>query len=158
MGVYGWLLVEAKLFEFVVDEGVSILRIFERSKGILKSVFLGKGSGLWLETVKDMLQVEGQKLFTKTFWFGSRAFLAQQGSNKNMRFLALAEYEGGSWKGYLVILEGRGWFRLPVAQRHGTPYLRRCWQWRIGSEKGQQPASLKKWEMVARKQTYVEVW
>ena len=84
MGVHGWLLVEAKLFEFVVDEEVSILQIFKRSKGILRSVFLGKASGSWLEMVKDLLQAEGQKVFTKTFQFSSRAFLAQWGSNKHV--------------------------------------------------------------------------
>jgi hypothetical protein len=36
MGVSGWLFAEAKSFEFVVDEGVSILRIFERSRGIFR--------------------------------------------------------------------------------------------------------------------------
>jgi hypothetical protein len=107
IGVHGWLLVEAKSFEFVVDEEVSILQIFERSKGILRTVFLGKTSGSWLETVKDLLQAEGQKVFAKKFRFSSRAFLAQRGSNKRMCFLALVEYEGGSWKGYLVIPEGR---------------------------------------------------
>ena len=57
MGVSGWLYLESKSFKFAVEEGVSVLLIFERSRSVLCSVFLGKISMSWLlETVEALPQ------------------------------------------------------------------------------------------------------
>lgn len=59
MGNSRWFFVKSKLFEFAV-EGVAVLQIYERSRGILCSVFLGEVSVAWLLAIVEALsQVEG---------------------------------------------------------------------------------------------------
>lgn len=86
-----------------------VLRIYERSRGVLCSVFLGKVSVIWLlATMEALSQVEGLKEFVKSSKVGNKAFIALHCSNKHGCFLAVAEYGGGGWKGLVVILKGRG--------------------------------------------------
>lgn len=108
MGFLRWFYIEAKSFKFAVEEGVSVLWIFERSRGVLRSVFLGKVSVAWLlDMVEALTQAEGLKECLKSSRVGSRAFLAQC-SNRQGCFLALAEYGGGGGRrGCIVILEGK---------------------------------------------------
>jgi hypothetical protein len=44
MGKSRWFFLESKSFEFAVKEWFSVLRIYERSRGVLCSVFLGEVS------------------------------------------------------------------------------------------------------------------
>lgn len=88
-------------FEFIFEVGVSVLRVFEKSRGSIRSVFLS-----WW-TPQSLFEAKGAKEFVKSPRVGSKAFIIQCCANKFDRFLAITEY-GGEQKGSMVILEGRG--------------------------------------------------
>jgi hypothetical protein len=88
--------VESNSFEFICEEGVSILRVYEKSRGFVRLVSLGKVSVLWLMVTRALLQVEHSKYFVKSSRVGIKAFIAQCGLNHFGRFLAIAEYRGDS--------------------------------------------------------------
>jgi hypothetical protein len=62
--------VESKEFELVVKGGLSGVRIFERSHGKQRSIFLKKDDLAWLgHIVEEMVAVESSEIF----WDQSRA-------------------------------------------------------------------------------------
>jgi hypothetical protein len=93
--------------------GFSVLQIIERSKGVSQVIYLGKVSVAWLlTTVEALTQWEGLKEFVKSSRVGNKAFIALRCSNNHGCFLALVEYGGGGWRGFIVIpkgREGKGW-------------------------------------------------
>jgi hypothetical protein len=56
MGFLRWLFVEVKSIEFAFKVGVLVLRVFERSRGTVCSVFLGKVTVSWLLATLEALQ------------------------------------------------------------------------------------------------------
>jgi hypothetical protein len=52
MSLSRWLFVESKLFEFAM-EGVSVLLVFERSRGCMRFVSLGKETMHWLVAIME---------------------------------------------------------------------------------------------------------
>ena len=55
MGLLIWFYVKAKAFEFSVEEGHSMLRIFERSREVSWAVYQGKVSVAWLLAIVETL-------------------------------------------------------------------------------------------------------
>lgn len=100
----------AKSFEFAMEEGVSILRVIERSRGLVRSVSsLGRVIVNWLlATMEELLLAEALKDFLKSSKVGSKAFIANRFLNKLGINLGVAEYGGGGRRGIVVISKGRG--------------------------------------------------
>ena len=115
MGGSLFCFVESKSFEFSVEEGGSffLLRIYERGRNSLRSVFMGK------ECAKRMLSImekfilsELPEHFARTVREGETVFIIQSGSNTHGYYLMISELLHGRRKGFLVIPEGRmghGW-------------------------------------------------
>jgi len=56
LGWSRWFFVESKSFELVCEEGVSVLRVYERSRHFVRLVSLGKVSVSWLpDTMTTLL-------------------------------------------------------------------------------------------------------
>ena len=115
MGGSLFFFVESKSFEFSVEEGGSffLLRIFERSRDSLRSVFLGKESAkILLSLMENFIYSESPGHYARTVREGETVFILQSGSNAHGSFLMIFELLHGSRKGFLVIPEGRmgnGW-------------------------------------------------
>jgi hypothetical protein len=63
--------------EFVCVEGVSVLRVYERSRGLVQSISMGKVTVSWLlDTVRALLQVDSSKEFVKSSRVGVKDFIA----------------------------------------------------------------------------------
>ena len=115
MGGSIFLFVESKTFEFSVEEGGSyfMLRIYERFKDSLWSVFLGKESVKRLLTnVEELISNIPPRNFSRTFRDGSKVFILQLGSNAHGSFLMISKLLHGCRKGSIIVLEGKlgsGW-------------------------------------------------
>jgi hypothetical protein len=58
------------------EVGVSVLQVFERSKGSVCSVFREKVTVSWLlATMEALFQAEGSKVFVKSSRLGNKAFI-----------------------------------------------------------------------------------
>jgi hypothetical protein len=67
---------------------MSILWVFERDRGPVRSVFLGKVIVSWLlDTMESLFPAEGAKEFVKFSRVGSKAFIIQ--------YCVVMEYGGG---------------------------------------------------------------
>ena len=115
MGGSIFLFVESKSFEFSVEGGGSyfMLRIYERFKDSLRSVFLGKESAKRLLTiVEELMSNIPPRNFARTFRDGSKVFILQLGSNAHGSFLTISELLHGRRKGSIIVPEGKlgsGW-------------------------------------------------
>jgi hypothetical protein len=90
MASSSWFLVEAKSFKFVWVEGVSDLRVYKRSRGLIRSIAMGKATmSRLLDTMKALLHAESSKEFVKSSWVGANAFIAQRGPNRCSRFVSI---------------------------------------------------------------------
>ena len=115
MGGSLFFFVESKSFEFSVEEGGSffLLRIFERSRDSLRSVFMGKECAKRLLSImENFIFSEPHEHFARSVRDGKTVFILQSGSNAHGYFLMISELLHGRRKGFLVIPEGRmgnGW-------------------------------------------------
>jgi hypothetical protein len=70
--------VEAKSFEFAFEEGVSVVRVYKRRRGIMHYVSLRKASVYWLlATMQVLLLAKGSKEFLKSSRVASKAYFAR---------------------------------------------------------------------------------
>ena len=115
MGGSIFFFVESKTFEFSVEEGGTyfMLRIYERNKDSLWSVFMGKESGKRLLTyVEDLMSHSPLEQFARTFRDGNKVFILQLGFNAHGSFLMISELDHGCRKGLIIVPEGKlgsGW-------------------------------------------------
>ena len=115
MGGSIFLFVESKSFEFSVEEGGSffLLRIFERFKDSLRSVFLGKEGAFRLLTYfEELISKSRQENFARTFREDNKVFILQMGLNAHGSFLMISELLHGRRKGLIIVPEGKlgsGW-------------------------------------------------
>lgn len=80
MGLSRWFFVETKSFEFAMEEGVSVSRVFERSRGIMHSISMGNVTVLWLLAIlEELLKVEASKVLLKSSRVGSKAHTLSRG-------------------------------------------------------------------------------
>ena len=101
MGGSIFFFVESKTFEFSVEEGGTnfMLRIYERNKDSLRSVFMGKVSAKRLLTYLEDLM-------------SHKVFILQLGFNAHGSFLMIFELDHGRRKGLIIVPEGKlgsGW-------------------------------------------------
>jgi len=60
-----------------------------------------------LPMVVELTWLFGAKEFVKSFKEGPKVLIVQSGGNSSGRFLEVAVYRVGGWKGLILILEGR---------------------------------------------------
>ena len=115
MGGSIFFFVESKSFEFSVEEGGSffLLRIFERFKDSLRSVFLGKEGAFRLLTYfEELISKSRQENFARTFREDNKVFILQMGLNAHGSFLMISELLHGRRKGLIIVPKGKlgsGW-------------------------------------------------
>ena len=106
--------IESKFFQLVVEEGGRYfsVRIFERSRYFIKSVFMGKNAALWLLQSTEQMVVGISPKHFYTFREGDVAYTLQRTSNSFGLFLLLTELKVGGSMRSIIIPEGRaknGW-------------------------------------------------
>ena len=114
MGGVRSFFIESKLFELVVGEGglYFSLRIFERSRYFMKSVFMGKKVAQWLMKSLEQLVVGSSLKYFYSFREGDSAYTLQWSSNSFGLFLLLTELKVGRSRRSIIIPVGRaknGW-------------------------------------------------
>lgn len=93
MASSSWFHVEAKSFEFVCVKGVSVLRVYERSRRLVQPISMGKVTvSRLLDTMRSILPAESSNKFVKSLRVGVKAFIAQCSSNRFGCFVAVMEY------------------------------------------------------------------
>ena len=110
MGGVRRFFIESKLFQLVVEEGGRhfSLRIFERSRYFMKSVFMGKKVAQWLMKSLEQLVVGSSLKYFYSFREGDSAYTLQRSSNSFGLFLLLTELKVGKSKRSIIIPVGRG--------------------------------------------------
>ena len=107
--------VESKTFEFTVEEGGMFyqLRIYEKGRDSLRSIFMGKGCAKrLLFNVEELIAGQSRGQFAKSFREGDKCFILQLGSNSYCFFFVISELIHGRRKGSIVVPEGKsgsGW-------------------------------------------------
>jgi len=98
-----------------VGGGCTGIRIFEKRKGVTRSILLDKDEAAWLlKFFHDLVTVKDHRVFWNQSVSGVPRILAQQCSNRNGFFLTIEEYEGGRRGSVLVPkgIFGEGWKRF----------------------------------------------
>ncbi|KAL0010665.1 hypothetical protein SO802_005773 [Lithocarpus litseifolius] len=110
MGGVRSFLIESKFIQLVVEEGgcYFLLRIVERSKYFLRSVFMGKNASQWLMNHIEHIVVGASSKQFFTFREGDIAFTLQRSSNSFGQFLLLTELKVGGSRRSVIIPEGKG--------------------------------------------------
>ena len=121
MGGSRCFFIESKLFQLVVEEGGQYysLRNFERSRYLMKSVFMGRNADQWLMKSLEQIVVGFSPKFFYSFRDGDVAYTLQQNSNSFGLFLLLTELKVGGSRRSIIIPVGsamNGWrvFRLEL--------------------------------------------
>ena len=115
MGGSLFFFIESKSFEFSVEEGGTffLLRIFERGRDSLRSVFMGKESAKrMLSMMEDFISTKPPGHFARSVRDGETVFILQLGSNAHGSFIMISELLHGRRKGFLIVPEGKsgsGW-------------------------------------------------
>ena len=114
MGGVRSFFIESKLFQLVVEEGGRYfsLRIFERSRYFMKSIFMGKQVAQWLMKSLEQIVVGSSSECFYSFREGDLAYTLQRCSNSFGLFLLLTELKVGGSRRSIIILVGRaknGW-------------------------------------------------
>ena len=87
-----WL-VESKEFEILIKVGTAGVRMFERSKGKQRTIFLKRDELAWLVgIVKEVVSEEKSKVFWDQSRAGYPLFIAQKCANRHGRFLTFKEF------------------------------------------------------------------
>ena len=114
MGGIRSFFIEFKFFQLVVGEGGNFfsLRIFERGKHFMKSIFMGKNAALWLmkNIEHTVFGVNPKQFFTLRE--GHTVFTLQRGSNAFGQFLLVSELKVGGHRRSVIIPGGKaqnGW-------------------------------------------------
>jgi len=105
--------VEAKDFFSLAKFGSLELRLEEKRKSFSSVVVLGSLCSAWLvATVKEALKLPRVGDFVKSFREDSKVLIVRRGRNQVERFLEVASFAIGGWKGFIWLpegREGRGW-------------------------------------------------
>ena len=114
MGGVRSFFIESKFFQLVLEEGgrYFLLRILERGKFFMRSVFLGKTAALWLmNSIEELVVGKSSKQFF-IFKEGDTAFTLQRSFNSSGQFLLLTELKAGGSRRSIIIPVGKeklGW-------------------------------------------------
>ena len=108
MGGFCSFFLESKFFQLVVEEGGQFfsLRIFERSRYFMKSVFMGKNGAQWLMRSIEQIVVGISPKNFYTFREGDLAYTLQWSFNSFGMFLLLTEFKVDGSRRSIFIPEG----------------------------------------------------
>ena len=114
MGGFCSFFIESKFFQLVVEEGgrYFLLRIFERDKYFMRSVFMGKIAAQWLMNKIEHIVVGAYSKQFFTFRDSDIAYTLQQSTNSFGQFLLLIELKVGGSRRSIIIPVGKeknGW-------------------------------------------------
>ena len=101
--------IESKRYDFFMEEGKgpSSVKLFERGKYRLNSVFTGKEGARWLERgIEENIVREEAPAFVRTFREHDKGYVMRRDNNKHGRYLEVTEYGRGGCKGKIIIPEG----------------------------------------------------
>ena len=122
MGGFRSFFIESKLFQLVVEEGGNFfsLRIFERGKYFMQSVFMGKNAARWLmQSLEHMVIGVNPKQFFM-LREGDTAYTVQRGSNSFGQYLLVTELKVGRMRRSIIIPAGKaqqGWRAFGIELR-----------------------------------------
>jgi hypothetical protein len=120
--------VESKDFELLVKGGVLGVRLYERSNGKQRLIFLQKHELAWLvHIVEEPVAVESSEVFWDQSRAGYLRVIAQRRSNRHRCFLTVEEFDGRRRCGNILIPEGRygqGWDQFMLELRKAISSLR----------------------------------
>ena len=93
MGGFQSFFIKSKLFQLVVEEGGNFfsLKIFERGKYYMQSVFMGKSAALWIMQNLELIVIGVNPKQFFTFKEGDIAYTLQRGSNSFGQYLSVTE-------------------------------------------------------------------
>ena len=119
MGGSRGFFIESKFIQLVVEEGGRYfsVKIFERSRYFMKSVFMGKNAAQWLMKSTEQIVVGISPKYFYMFREGDLAYTLQRSSSSFGLFLLLIEFKVGGSRRSIIILEGRtsgGFFGLEL--------------------------------------------
>ena len=106
--------IESKFFQLVIEEGgrYFLLRILERGKYFMGSVFMGKIAAQWLMNNIEHIVVGAISKQFFTFRDGDIAYTLQRSTNSFGQFFLLTELKVGGSRRLIIIPEGKeknGW-------------------------------------------------
>ena len=83
MGGFRSFFIESKLFQLVVEEGGNFfsLKIFDRGKYYMQSVFMGKSAALWIMRSLEHIVIGASPKQFVTLREGDTAYTLQRGCN-----------------------------------------------------------------------------
>ena len=122
MGGFRSFFIESKLFQLVIEEGGNFfsLKIIERGKYYMQSVFMGKSAALWtMRNLEHTVSGVSPKQFF-TFKEGDTAYTMQQGSNSFGQYLLVTELKVGGMRQTIIIPAGKlqqGWRTFGIELR-----------------------------------------
>ena len=109
MGGFRSFFIESKLFQLVVEEGGNFfsLRIFERGKYFMQSIFMGRNAAWWLlqSLEHTTIGVNPKQFFTLRE--GDIAYIVHRGSNSFGQYLLVTELKVGGMRRSIIILVGK---------------------------------------------------
>ena len=121
-GFRSFFFIESKLFQLVVEEGGNFysLKIFEREKYYMQSVFMGKSAALWVMRSLEHIVIGVNPKHFFTFRDGDTAYTLQRGSNSFRQYLSMTELKVGGLRGSIIIPAGKsqgGWRTFGIELR-----------------------------------------
>mgnify|MGYP000905544632 CR=1 FL=1 len=122
MGGFRSFFIESKLFQLVIEEGGNFfsLKILERGKYYMQSVFMGKSAALWtMRNLEHTVSGVSPKQFF-TFREGDIAYTMQRGSNSYGQYLSVTELKVGGLRRTIIIPAGKlqqGWRTFGIELR-----------------------------------------
>ncbi len=114
MGGSRFFFIESKSFELSISGGGSFpMRIFEKGKDSVRSVFMGKMSAnRFVKDLEDLYSKTHHGDFVRTTREGDKVFIMQRCSNDKGQYVLVQEIQKGGRRGSIIIPEGRngsGW-------------------------------------------------
>ena len=105
MGGFRSFFIESKLFQLVVEEGGNFfsLRIFERGKYFMQSVFMGKNAARWLMQSLEHTVIGVNPKHFFMLREGDTAYTVQRGSNSFGQYLLVTELKIGGMRRSIII-------------------------------------------------------
>ena len=122
MGGFRSFFIESKLFQLVIEEGGNFfsLKILERGKYYMQSVFMGKSAALWtMRNLEHTVSGVSPKQFF-TFREGDIAYTMQRGFNSYGHYLSVTELKVGGLRRTIIIPAGKlqqGWRTFGIELR-----------------------------------------
>src|SRR5262249_53254806 len=108
MGVTKLIAIEAKCFDFILEEvgTSSLLQIIERGRGIIKSLRLGTDASQWLMSTFKNKALYDRPSFMRRFSEGGKVIIAHSGCNNRGRYVCVTEFFGNGRRVSIFVPQG----------------------------------------------------